>query len=83
MPVLQFSSIVPSCSYCGTLQGAQDKNFLVLCGQSLSLKTGWEMALKRDRAALIPLAPWSRAMSQILSYDSSGEIPAPVMCLRD
>ena len=43
------------------------KNFLVVLvvatqyGQSLSPKTGWERAIKKARAALVPLAPWSRA----------------------
>ena len=54
MPVPQlFLPLFPAAVHCGTLQGARDKYFLVSCsigcaqcGQSLSLKTGWERALK-------------------------------------
>ena len=49
------------------------------CGQSLSQNNGRERALKRDKAAFVPLAPSFRAMSH-MSHDSSGTVP---MCLRD
>ena len=69
------------------IQGARDKNFLVLLVVhsvgSLSPKTGRERTLKKDRAAMVPLTPWSRAISQILTPDNSGGISGPVMCLRD
>ena len=38
-----------------------------------------ERALKKDKVAFAPLAPKSRAMSHILSHDSS----ETAMCLRD
>ena len=86
MPVPQlFRPLFPAAVHCGTLQGARDKYFLDLlvvhsvdrvCSQK-------QRAPKKDRAALVPLALWSRAMSQILSHDSLEGIPDPVMCLRD
>ena len=70
VPVI--SSIVPSCR---TLQGARDRYFLVLlvvlsvdrvCPRKLDGKGHF-------RAALVPLAPWSGAMSQIVTAHACRE----------